>query len=133
LSHAPGGEPLADAAQRVRAALNEVSAHLAAGPSATAYDPVPGYQTFPPPTGRAEPWAVLVAHDGIFRLALLALLGLPLDRFWSFPFNLCAITVVALHEGVPSLRAHNLSDHLAPLAIEERAAAEARGDRRGAL
>ena len=76
---------------------------------------------------------MLVAHDGIFRLALMLLLDVPLERFWSFPFNLCAITVVALHEGVPALRAHNLSEHLAPIAIEARAAAEARGDRRGAL
>ena len=81
----------------------------------------------------AEPWAVLVAHDGIFRLALLTLLGLPYERFWSFPFNLCAITALALNQGVATLRAHNLSEHLAPLAAEERAAAEARGDRRGAL
>jgi hypothetical protein len=40
---------------------------------------------------------------------------------------------VALHEGVAALRAHNLSGHLAHLAVEARAAAEARGDRRGAL
>jgi broad specificity phosphatase PhoE len=74
-----------------------------------------------------DPWAVLVAHDGVFRVLVLTLFGLPLERFWSFPFNLCAITVVALQDGVPVLRAHNLSEHLAPIA------AEARGDRRGAL
>jgi len=33
----------------------------------------------------------------------------------------------------PVLRAHNLSEHLAPIAAEARAASEARGDRRGAL
>jgi broad specificity phosphatase PhoE len=76
---------------------------------------------------------VLVAHDGIFRLVLIALMGLPLERFWSFPFNLASITVVAVHGGAAALRAHNLSDHLAPLAAEDRAAAEARGERRGAL
>jgi broad specificity phosphatase PhoE len=74
-----------------------------------------------------------VAHDGIFRLLLLALLDVPVERFWSFPFNLCAISVVAVSNRVATLRAHNLSEHLAPLADEERAAAEARGDRRGAL
>jgi broad specificity phosphatase PhoE len=76
---------------------------------------------------------VIVAHDGIFRLALLALLGMPAARFWSVPFNLCGITVVGLHGGVATLRAHNLSEHLAPLANEARAAEEARGERRGAL
>ena len=94
---------------------------------------VQGYAD-PDASGRPlEPWAVLVAHDGIFRVLVLTLFGLPLERFWSFPFNLCAITVVALQDGVPVLRAHNLSEHLAPLAAEARAAAEARGDRRGAL
>jgi broad specificity phosphatase PhoE len=80
-----------------------------------------------------EPWGVLVAHDGIFRVLMLTLFALPLERFWSFPFNLCAITVVSFQNGVPVLRAHNLAEHLAPLAEEARAAAEARGDRRGAL
>lgn len=81
----------------------------------------------------ADPWAVLVAHDGIFRLALLTLLRVSLRRFWSLPFNLCAITVVGLHNEVATLRAHNLSEHLAPLALEARAAEEARGERPGAL
>ena len=140
-SHAPGGESLADASQRVGNALDEIYAALAARSSADTgstaafpRDPVPGY---PDPAAGAspstDPWAVLVAHDGIFRVVLMTLLDLPLDRFWSFPFNLCAITVVTLHDGVPALRAHNLSEHLAPIADEARAAAEARGDRRGAL
>ena len=94
-------------------------------------DPVPGYAS----TGASAPapWAVLVAHDGVFRLALLSLLDLPYERFWSVPFNLCAITVVDVHDGSATLRAHNLSEHLAPLAAEARAAQEARGERRGAL
>jgi broad specificity phosphatase PhoE len=148
-AHAPGGEALVDAAARVRDALTEILSALAvaspgyesapssdeAGDIASIrYDPVPGYPSNPalenqPP----EPWAVVVAHDGIFRLVLISLLGLPLERFWSFPFNLAAITVVAIHEGVPALSAHNLSDHLEPLAIEERAGQESRGERRGAL
>ncbi len=132
-SHAPGGEPLVQASARVAAAMAQIGSNLWQGPAANEYDPVPGYRAAGSSDARAEPWAVLVAHDGIFRLALLHLLGLPLGRFWSFPFSLCSITVVTLHEGVPALRAHNLSEHLAPLAVEERAAAEARGDRRGAL
>lgn len=146
--HAPGGEPLVAAAARVAAALAEIVATLVAEsgsretpPSDSAaatpparWDPVPGYPSGPVPDGApVEPWAVLVAHDGIFRLALLSLLGVPYERFWSFPFNLCAITVVALHEGVAALRAHNLSEHLAPLTGEAIAAEEARGERRGAL
>lgn len=131
--HAPGGESLAEAAARVAAVIDEIGAGLGTTYEGV-YDPVPGYQvTYPVSTQQSEPWAVLVAHDGIFRLALMLLLDVPLERFWSFPFNLCAITVVALHEGVPALRAHNLSEHLAPIAMEARAAAEARGDRRGAL
>lgn len=144
-SHAPGGEPLIDAAQRVRAGLGMVISAI--GPSSAVtpsdeaedvalprYDAVPGYPSAVPRDDLPlEPWALLVAHDGIFRLVLINLLGVPLERFWSFPFNLAAITAVGLHEGVAALQAHNLTDHLAPLEDEERAAQEARGERRGAL
>ena len=98
------------------------------------YDPVPGYTTpvsGPPP--KPQPWVVLVAHDGIFRLTLINLLGLPLERFWAFPFSLAGITVVTLHDGVAALRAHNLADHLAVLDVEDKAAAVGLDDRRGAL
>ncbi len=138
--HAPGGEPLLAAAERVRRALAELSGALAPerAPARRAPGPppppgrMPGYPA-PPDDATPARWAVLVAHDGIFRLVLMTLLGVPYERFWSFPFNLCAISVVSLSEGVAVLRAHNLSDHLAPLAAAERAAEEARGDRRGAL
>lgn len=117
-AHAPGGEPLLEAAQRVRSAGATIVAALA---------------TEPRPDAASEPWAVVVAHDGIFRLLVMTLLGLPYERFWSLPFNLCAISVISLRDGAAVLSAHNLSDHLAPLAADERAAEEARGDRRGAL
>ena len=94
-------------------------------------DPVPGYQSAA--SAAQTPWAVLVAHDGVFRLALLSLLDVPYERFWSVPFNLCAVTVVDVNDDVATLRAHNLSEHLAPLAEEARAAQEARGERGGAL
>ena len=147
-AQAPGGEPLLEAAARVRRALGEMSTSLAGetnagaatGTSDTAGDaasvarsPVPGYPTAATAGEPAEPWAVIVAHDGIFRLLLMTLLGVPYERFWSFPFSLCAISVVGLRDGVAALRAHNLADHLAPLAADARAAAEASGDRRGAL
>ena len=135
-SHAPGGESLAEAAERVSRALGDVFASLVrknTRTTPTRRDPVPGYATAAGATPSDDPWAVLVAHDGIFRIVLLTLLDLPIERFWSFPFNLCAITVVVTQEGLAALRAHNLSEHLAPLTAEARAAAEARGDRRGAL
>jgi len=55
-------------------------------------------------------------------VTLLTLFDLPLERFWLFPFALCGITVVELAGGRPRLRAHNLTEHLAPL-LEERAQA----------
>jgi broad specificity phosphatase PhoE len=70
-----------------------------------------------------EPWSVVVGHDGVFKVTLLALLDLPLSRFWTFPFALCGITIVELRAGRPRLRLHNATDHLAPL--ESEAAAEA--------
>jgi len=55
---------------------------------------------------------VAVAHDGLLRLLLLDVLGLPRSAFWSFPFALCGVTIVELRSGVARLRAHNLADHL---------------------
>ena len=156
MAHAPGGESLDEAAERVRRGLLRVIAALPRlTPTGYVYDPVPGYVPAPsesslgepiairvegtdversiPALAGAEPWAVVVAHDGIFRLTLASLLGISIERFWSLPFVLTGITVVTLHEGVAALRAHNLSDHLEPLAMEERAAQESRGERRGAL
>jgi broad specificity phosphatase PhoE len=139
-SHAPGGESLVQAQQRVAGAIDELTHALVddEAPGANGDQTFPrsfvqGYAD-PDATGRKlDRWAVVVAHDGIFRVLMLTIFGLPLERFWSFPFNLCAVSVVALQDGVPVLRAHNLTEHLAPLAAEARAAAEARGDRRGAL
>jgi probable phosphoglycerate mutase len=130
LHHAPGGESLDDAVERVRPALGSLLASLAAaaaGP-ATVVSPVLGYGT----GGRADPWAVVVGHDGIFRIALLQLFELPLERFWLFPFAQCAITVIDFRGGRPSLRAHNLDEYLAPLA-EVSTLRGGRGDRQGGL
>jgi len=121
-AEAPGGERVVDAAVRARAGVERAIAHLR---DATEPDPdalrrslVEGYLG----SGGPRPWSLLVAHDGILKLVLLALLDLPLDRFWSFPFALCGITVVELRAGRALLRAHNRVDHLAPVEI----AAEAR-------
>jgi phosphoserine phosphatase len=146
-NHAPGGESLAEAGARVGSALTSILHTLAdearplATPDATraadvasvGRDPVPGYPSALPAGAPPEPWGAMVAHDGIFRLALMSLLGVPRERFWSFPFNLAAITVVAINDRVAVLRAHNLGAHLAPLGAGQMAAEEARGERRGAL
>jgi broad specificity phosphatase PhoE len=79
-----------------------------------------------------QPWAILVGHDGVFKVALLALLGLPTDAFWRFPFVLAGITIVEVRGGRAVLRAHALAEHLAPLAAKSArgpASAEARAER----
>jgi broad specificity phosphatase PhoE len=111
----PGGEPILEAAARVDAGISAILDELRARPE-------------------PEPWAVVLAHDGILRLAAFGLLALPYECFWELPFSLCAISVIEIAPTRRTLRAHNLADHLAPLAgTDALAAAEARGDRRGTL
>ena len=64
---------------------------------------------------RTHPWSIVVGHDGVFKIALLTLFDLPLERFWMWSMDLCGITVVELRAGRPVLRAHNLTAHLAGL------------------
>ena len=125
--HAPGGESLHDGSRRVSAALRDVLEALLAAdpPNPTTTDPVLGYGA----ANDAWPWGIVVAHDGILRLALLHLLGVPLEAYWSFPFALCAVTIVELRDGRARLRAHNLAEHLVSLAKPALAAT----DRGGAL
>lgn len=129
--HAPGGESLEDASARAWRAMGRMLADVGSGlgevnARGTEHDPGgdvaggdhPGGAE-PPGPGAApvvaehDPWSVTVAHDGILRLVLLRLLGLPLDRYWSFPFALCAVSVVEIRAGRARLRAHNLEEHLA--------------------
>jgi phosphoserine phosphatase len=127
-SHAPGGESVIDAAGRARAAAARVVGGLAATPESqvqtswTARAAVAGY---PGPARTDTPWSLVVGHDGIFKLVMLALLDLPIERFWVFSFALCGMTVVELRNGRAVLRAHNLVEHLAVLAEEPTAEAEA--------
>lgn len=110
---APGGESVHEVDARVRTALRRVLADLAT----VAEPPVPGRSQvlgYSDGTG-TEPWSILVGHDGVFKVTLLALLGLPLDRFWTLPFALCGISVVEIRNGRPRLRLHNATDHLAEL------------------
>ena len=66
-----------------------------------------------------QPWSIVVGHDGIFKVALLTLFDLPLDRFWMWSMDLCGISVIDLRAGLPVLRAHNLTAHLASLSDDE--------------
>ena len=116
--HPPGGESLSEALERARRATDVIlkregpvdAAELAAG--VTPAEPVLTYERTI--ASRRRPWSVVVAHDGILRLLMLGLMGIPIDRFWAFPFALAAVTVLDLSTGV-RLRAHNLDAHIAAL------------------
>ncbi|HYN70420.1 MAG TPA: histidine phosphatase family protein [Candidatus Eisenbacteria bacterium] len=128
---APGGESLPEVDDRVRMGLSRLLGRLADDRPAGAVErsQVLGYAELP----STEPWAILVGHDGSFKVALLALLDIPLSRFWSFPFALCGLTVVELRGGRVRLRLHNATDHLAPLETELARAKDAARSRSGAL
>jgi broad specificity phosphatase PhoE len=66
-------------------------------------------------------------------VALLALLDLPLERFWTLPFALCGITVVEIRNGRPRLRLHNATDHLADLQTPDSRANDESRRKSGAL
>ena len=128
---APGGESLPEVERRVRASLDGLLTDLrtrAVG-TTTHGSQVLGYGALP----STEPWAVLVGHDGVFKVTVLTLLDLPLARFWSLPFAMCGITVVEIRAGRARLRAHNLTDHLGPLESERRLELDAERSRSGAL
>ena len=122
-THAPGGESLALVDARVRPALARALDELGRDyPRGTTDRPqVHGYSGVAPAAG--QPWSILVGHDGVFKVVLLALFDLPLERFWSFSMGLTGISVVEIRGGRPVLRAHNWTGHLAP--IEDEAAREA--------
>ena len=129
---APGGEPLPVVQARVRTALGRLLQALAASGGARGsldQPQVAGYRAEP----AEQPWSIVVAHDGVFKVALLTLFDLPLDRFWMWSMDLCGITVVDLRGGRPVLRAHNLTAHLAGLLDESAQEAQASRSRTGAL
>jgi broad specificity phosphatase PhoE len=122
---APGGESLPEVDRRVRTMLAETLATLRAEPSLGARRRT-GVLGYAEDLGD-DPWALLVGHDGVFKVVLLALLDLPLDRFWLVPFALCGISVVEIRAGHPRLRLLNSTDHLATLeTAADQAVAEAR-------
>lgn len=128
---APGGESLPEVDARVRPGLSRLLGRLAdVDPDGTVEgSQVLGYGDVP----STEPWAILVGHDGAFKVTLLALLDVPLTRFWSFPFALCGLTVVELRGGRVRLRLHNATDHLAPLESALARASERERSKSGAL
>lgn len=128
---APGGEAIPDVAARVRPALAGVLETLArAGVPGTLDEPqVAGYRDPAP----ERPWSVLVGHDGVFKVLMLTLFDLPLDRFWMWSFDLCGISVVEFRAGRPVVRAMNLTEHLAPLLEAAAKAATEERQRTGAL
>jgi probable phosphoglycerate mutase len=128
---APGGESLAQVAARVRPALAGVLATLAEG--GTPGDPNRGHVAGYGPAPTNVPWSIVVGHDGVFKVSLLTLFELPLERFWMWTMDLCAITVIEFRAGRAVLRAHNLTGHLAALLDEEAQAAQERRSRSGAL
>jgi broad specificity phosphatase PhoE len=130
---APGGESIAHVQARVAPALGSILDRLGEGrpPGSLDRAQVGGYQGFG--AGPEQPWSILVGHDGVFKVLLLTLFGLPLDRFWMFTFALCGITVVELRAGRAVLRAHNLVEHLAPLLDRQAAETAERRARSGAL
>jgi broad specificity phosphatase PhoE len=116
-SWAPGGESLPEVADRVRPALAGLLERLAEGrpPGSADRSPVAGYRQ----PIHDHPWSIVVAHDGVFKVTMLTLFDLPLDRFWMWSMDLCGITVIDIRAGHPVLRAHNLTAHLATLQDEE--------------
>jgi phosphoserine phosphatase len=114
---APGGESLPEVQARVTPALSGLLATLAEGqPPGTQDRPqVAGY--LDAPTDQA--WTIIVGHDGVFKVTLLTLFDIPLERFWMWSMDLCGISVIELRAGRPVLRAHNLTAHLAGL-LDER-------------
>jgi broad specificity phosphatase PhoE len=129
---APGGESLTEVDARVRASLRGLLERLrAAGDPATTArrTHVLGYAESP----SDEPWSIVVGHDGVFKVTILALLDLPLAKFWTFPFALAGISVVEVRGGRARFRLHNAAGHLGPL--EDEAAVERDDARRrsGAL
>ena len=130
---APGGESPAQAQLRVRPALAAVLDRLGLDhPRGTLDRPqVHGYAGAG--VAATQPWSILVGHDGVFKIAMLTLFGLPLTHFWMFTMALTGITVVEFRGGRAVVRAANLTEHLAPIADEQAREAAERRARSGAM
>jgi broad specificity phosphatase PhoE len=129
---APGGERLEQVRARVQPALAELLAELSvAGIPGSIHAPqVSGYRD---DVAADQPWTIVVGHDGIFKVALLSLFDLPLERFWMWSSDLCGISVIEFRAGRPVVRAMNLTEHLASLQDEAAQADTEDRARSGAL
>jgi phosphoserine phosphatase len=118
---APGGERLSEVRERVAAGLVDLLGELAAAgrPGSIHAPQVSGYRHGPP----EHPWSIVVGHDGVFKVLLLTLFDLPLERFWMWSSDLAGISVVEIRAGRPVVRAMNLTEHLATL-LDDQAQAE---------
>jgi probable phosphoglycerate mutase len=130
---APGGEPLADVRRRVVPGLGAILDELArAGrPGSILAPQVGGYHDGDAPS--EQPWTIVVAHDGVFKVALCALFDLPLERFWMWTAELCGMSVIEFRAGRPVIRAMNLTEHLASLHDEAAVEESEERSRSGAL
>ena len=128
---APGGESIRDVQARVRPAVAMLLATLAEGgvPGTLDRSQVAGYRE----ALVEQPWSILVGHDGLFKVLLLTLFDLPLERFWMWSFDLAGITVIEFRAGRAVLRAMNLTEHLAPLLDEAAKEATEERQRSGAM
>jgi phosphoserine phosphatase len=134
---APGGESIPVVAARVRRSLEVLINRLATStptvePSSEPAVPrshVAGYRG----AAAGGPWSVIVGHDGVFKVVLLTLFDLPLERFWMWSSDLCGISVLEIRAGRPVVRAMNLTEHLASLLDDEAQAEMKARTRSGAL
>ncbi|HUQ79128.1 MAG TPA: histidine phosphatase family protein [Patescibacteria group bacterium] len=128
---APGGEQLAEVRARVAPGLADLLANLAAeGRPGSIHAPqVAGYRD----AVADQPWTIVVGHDGVFKVLLLTLFDLPLERFWMWSSDLCGISIVEFRAGRPVVRAMNLTEHLADLLNDEARAATDERAHSGAL
>ena len=127
---APGGESIRDVQARVRPAVARLLAVLAeGGVPGSPRSQVAGYREAPV----EQPWSILVGHDGLFKVLLLTLFDLPLERFWMWSFDLAGISVIEFRAGRAVLRAMNVTEHLAPLLDEAAKEATEERQRSGAM
>ena len=106
-AQAPGGERLIEVQRRApRSSIGRwpTSQNGGIAPAGSPSRTRTASAGYPGPLSPETPWSILVGHDGVFKVLLLTLLDLPLERFWSFPFALASITIVEIRAGRPVLR-----------------------------
>jgi probable phosphoglycerate mutase len=108
--HAKGGESIEQVYNRVEPALARLLSEMAVGtpPGTMDRHQVLGYGN----DGPERRWSLVVAHGGVFKVVVCALLGLDGEHFWNFDFGLGAITVIEIRAGRAVLLALNLDAHL---------------------